>query len=527
MDARQELRELEELDALEQRTSGQSPREQVFGPEQNMVPPQQEGTTFGQFANAAVQGVGQGMTLGFMDEMVGAVTPGVPYEQARDESRQRLEQAQFDHPILTMASEMIGSMAPAMWASKLIKSMKSAAAVGAVEGATYGVGTSEGIPSLLDVVIPAGLGGGSGMLSQLLSTSAKKLLTTNDPLGRVAKADELNYPLSLGERTDSNAIRKIETALENYPLGTSPHKSLGDRQPILNKKVLEDLGLTKEILEESNLVTNKVSQAHLNTAKKNIGKEFEKLKTENDWYSIDLKPFEKISEKAGKGIVRDKSIVPMINNFKAELFRNEPGLKGGVTAAQYMEFRKELSGKAASEMSSPQGSRRFGKELFEMVEELDNQVLGLAEGNVKLNMWKARKQWQSYLAADRGQAIDRATGDVNVKTMLNNLSRNNVESGDLVDALLMGKKFPPVTSKPSSGFGVLQSAGTIGIGTATGNLIPTLIAPPLLSSALKGISALNKSNKKLANLTKDLLKRRAPIDNLLNILLNQEESTQP
>jgi len=477
------------------------------------VPPQQEGTTFSQFTNAALQGFAQGATLGFSDELAGVagiLTPGRNYEEARDVNRQAISDAKIDHPMFTTAMEMVGSMGPAAWGSQLIKSIKAAAAIGAVEGSIYGYGTSENPnPISSDTLVGLLLGLGGGTLGEGVSRGAKKLFTTSHPTmrSRVEKADELGYPLSLSERTGSEVIKKLESTLDDYPLSMiSPHESFANRQPILNSKVLKDMGISGDT----------IPTAKLKEAKESIGDVFNKFVggDEGKFHKIPIdgyQAFDDIANEAHKGLLRDKSIIPIIKNFKKEA-------SDGITPQQYMDFHSELSAKAHSEFTSPQGSRRFAKDLKDVMAAMDEVVKPHVTDGIK-GLEEARRKYRTYLAANKGQAIDRSSGDVNIKTMLNNLNRNSIDEGDLVESLLVGKAFPPNTYKPNTGSGVLQIAGTLGSGGYIGNLVgnaglgggTAAVLPPMLSLLLRGANKLVQG-------------KHAPIDNLLNILLNQEET---
>jgi len=492
----------------------------MFDPKSNMVnqpqtiPRQPEGNTFGQFANAAVQGVGQGMTLGFMDEMVGAVTPGVP-----------LEQAQFDHPMFTTAMEMVGSMGPAMWASKLIKGMRTAVGLGAVEGGIYGAGTSEDFPTLLDISIPtvAGIAGSLG--SHNLSILAKKLLKPNDALGRVTKADEMGYPITYADRTGSDAAKLMESSFESNPFVLNPHSSLKPRQDIINREVMKALGVNDH--------SGVISEKDLLNAKKAIGAKFEAVKGPNSpaAFNINKKPFEEISNNAIKDSVNNKSIKPYIKKFFKEVDGGES--PGTITGREYLARRTKLSTYAKQQMTSPMGSREVGMDLFKVMDNIDEQISKQLPESIAENLNRGRAEWKTLVALKKGKALDTATGNVNynsLATSLENIDKNAFKmttDNPLYETLKMAKSFPPLANSQTATRGAITQnllTGSAGgfLGGPAG-FLGMLLAPSAGSATLRGLNTLTKGDTVLTKFIGDTIQKRAPIDNLINVLLNQEQ----
>lgn len=137
--------------------------------------------------SAAAQGVGQGLTFGFADELEGAARGGFDaltsdksFSDAYDErvanARSRLDSARMDQPLAFYGSEIgsallvPGGLAKVGVKGALAKSADlglgarslAAAKEGAAYGAAYGAGTGEGEGKLSSAATGAALGGGLG-----------------------------------------------------------------------------------------------------------------------------------------------------------------------------------------------------------------------------------------------------------------------------------------------------------------------------------------------------------------------------
>lgn len=123
-------------------------------------------------------GIGQGVTLGFGDEIIGAATSlatGTPYEMARDNVRDALDVAKENNPVGYIAGELAGGLATGgggATRSGVAPGYRAAASQGAKSGAiygeAYGAGTSEGGASsrLRDSLSGAGYGAIGGAMLQ-------------------------------------------------------------------------------------------------------------------------------------------------------------------------------------------------------------------------------------------------------------------------------------------------------------------------------------------------------------------------
>lgn len=199
-------------------------------------------------SEAFTLGVGQGATLGFADELAGAIAhagtqeidpftgtplyPSTPqalpeYTTARDVVRQHWKQAQTEHPYAATAGELTGSavvpipVTKAKQGAGIVKKALTTAASPAVTGALYGAGTAEG--DWGDTTwqsILGGVGGGVvGGVTAPLITKASAAVRSAMP--RVNQLNELaakhGIDLSVGELRGSGAFQKTEVLLEQLP----------------------------------------------------------------------------------------------------------------------------------------------------------------------------------------------------------------------------------------------------------------------------------------------------------------------
>jgi hypothetical protein len=102
--------------------------------------------------------IGQGAALGFGDEIeaaIRAMSPNVTYSEAIDEIRSSISEAKEAFPLQSAGYEIGGAFIPGLAAApftgggSLIPTMGRAAAIGAAEGAIYGIGTGTDAESRL------------------------------------------------------------------------------------------------------------------------------------------------------------------------------------------------------------------------------------------------------------------------------------------------------------------------------------------------------------------------------------------
>lgn len=147
----------------------------LYVPPANTPDEEEQPTNKPGLLESAVRGVGQGVTLGFQDEIAGALDAAFTsksYSQGRDEARAANEAARQAHPIAFGAGEIGGSVALGAVTGGTAAAGRGAigaAKVAGLEGAIYGAGSSnadltKGEVSQLaaDTVKSAALGAGTG-----------------------------------------------------------------------------------------------------------------------------------------------------------------------------------------------------------------------------------------------------------------------------------------------------------------------------------------------------------------------------
>ena len=157
-------------------------------------------------------GAAQGFTLGFGDEIAGAVLG----ETAKVRSRAMIDAAKRDRPGMTMAGEISGVLANPLLRGKSGGPLKTAivegAKTGAKAGAAYAVGTAEG--GIIDRV-PEGLeGAATGAIFGALAPVAVNIGTK--AFRRVFKASAERPTLESLKSAKSLAYRAVDEAGEKF-----------------------------------------------------------------------------------------------------------------------------------------------------------------------------------------------------------------------------------------------------------------------------------------------------------------------
>ena len=173
--------------------------------------------------------IGQGAALGFGDEIeaaIRAMSPNVTYSEAIDEIRSSISEAKEAFPLQSAGYEIGGAFIPGLAAApftgggSLIPTMGRAAAIGAAEGAIYGIGTgtdaesrlTEGAKGALTgaLVNPAvqkgfqvATGGAKGLSTYLRNKFGNKLAKpVEDEVMRIVEASGLSVDEILSRIAD-------------------------------------------------------------------------------------------------------------------------------------------------------------------------------------------------------------------------------------------------------------------------------------------------------------------------------------
>ncbi len=164
---------------------------------------------------SVARGAKQGVTLGFGDELTGAIESALTtktYEQARDEARANDDAAKKAHRWGFGIGEALGGAAvpiPGLGAAGALKGVAGLAARGAIAGGVAGLGNSEADltkgdigGAAKDVAYGAGLGAvlgagvgavGNKVVGGAERRSAARALAEGEPGGKVAKAIDVAH----------------------------------------------------------------------------------------------------------------------------------------------------------------------------------------------------------------------------------------------------------------------------------------------------------------------------------------------
>jgi hypothetical protein len=169
-------------------------------------------------ATAAAQGLGQGVSFGSMDEVVGGMygatgpgTFGQNYDYATGKMREELKRGREEHPVVSTGAEIGGALTVPVGALKttgapLLRIGKSAGITGALT-AIYGAFSGEGgLSDRADNAVTQGMiGAGVGAIIPAAGTVVQKVLNNRAGSKAIASAAK-NAPTTQELRTTGNAL---------------------------------------------------------------------------------------------------------------------------------------------------------------------------------------------------------------------------------------------------------------------------------------------------------------------------------
>lgn len=213
--------ELSAIDA-ELAALGYQPQGQSQGQEKGFL------ETLGDTAGAAVRGLGQGVTLGHLDELTaGALTPFLnqegdsyldTYKMLRDAGRQGMNAAKEQSPYAYGAGDLTGALATGVLTpGASVATLGKALGTGAIFGALSGEGNSDAqsIPNLAaDTAIGAGIGTAGGLLGYGLSKAVGSPFLQQfiqDDSGAVGRGVGYKPEFSPAERVIKDALLETKT----------------------------------------------------------------------------------------------------------------------------------------------------------------------------------------------------------------------------------------------------------------------------------------------------------------------------
>lgn len=185
-----------------------------------------------QMTDAAQTGIGQGLSLGFMDEIAGGAaalgamlpggrSPGEAYRETTDRTRDYVAAQKERNPVAFTAGEIGGGLATGLSGGARMAGIKGSAAL----GAGYGAGTADG--DLMDRVKGAGVGAlvgaGTHYGTQKLGQGVGKLLQRKPAQSApIPELDELKAIKDAAyRRVDQQGVRYSKEQIEELIRGSS------------------------------------------------------------------------------------------------------------------------------------------------------------------------------------------------------------------------------------------------------------------------------------------------------------------
>lgn len=207
---------------------------------------------------SAADSVAQGVSLGFADELAGALgaipaslqtgeSIGDAYTGIRDAARANADAYRQRAPGASLAAEVAGGLLTggvgggrAVAGASGRELLRQSAGVGAGLGAASGLGYSEADTAggmAADTVAGGLLGGAAGAAFPALGSKMAQYrqaamdARSSAPYTRsVARLEGRGIPLSTGQATGSNFLKQVETTLPDVPLGGKPLQRMQETQ---------------------------------------------------------------------------------------------------------------------------------------------------------------------------------------------------------------------------------------------------------------------------------------------------------
>jgi len=333
-------------------------------------------------AESALQGAGQGATLGFGDELSGAagylagklgLTPDMGYEYYRDYARNQAKEASAANPYTYGAGQIAGGIAtsaiPGLGAAG---SFKGAVGTGAALGGASGVGASEAnllsSQTLQDAALGAGLGGALGGVSQKLAnylTGAKPVTENLNKIADKLAEKATGATAAQAERFSPGAGRILrEQGLVRFgdsPANIAERVAAAERTSGINIgeaiNKLNDQGVTISRLNVIKNLQNEIDNLAQYDGTAPIRKQLTKQIKE---LSKDILSEEKLTAPIAKGEAAKKNFQGLTNYFSPEAEKSATG-----TVARL--FKDEVE--RAATLADPELASQFikDKQLFSVL----------------------------------------------------------------------------------------------------------------------------------------------------------------
>lgn len=377
---------------------------------QNAVVPTQQTVRAPYSAGAeAARSAGQGLTLGFADELEAALRTGAisgaEYEKLRNQLRNQQASFKEDYPKTALATELAGGLAlPAgmvLKAGKAVPSMYKTIATGAGLGGAQGYGSNTSEESAAsDVLLGAGLGGGIsgglGLAGRAISPELQK---------GAREIMREGIPLTLGNAL-GGGVQAAEQMAESLPFVTGPlikgARQKGFEQ--LNKAVLNRAlaPLGKDLKVPDNLGNREGLQFVRDAISSEYNRIYPNVKLELN-KTLD-RQLQSLENRYSKGKLADDQL----NQFKSRIEDLKSQLaKGQISGPRVKAIREDL----ADDVVRYKQARGAEATLGDAFEDLNNSI-GMSLQNQNKGFRKEiRKADEAYANFVRAQtATARSSG---------------------------------------------------------------------------------------------------------------------
>jgi hypothetical protein len=259
----------------------------------------------------------------------------------------------------------------------------------------------------------------------------------------VARADELGWPLSFGDRTGNRTIKNIESAIESASMPANPMHRINDqRQGILRRVAAESVGEPSDA---------RLTQDVVGDVADRLSSEFESL-TNLDRLPVGdqfLDDLVDVQTSARSRLFSDPDIGKTVN----KIFDKIDG-EGTLSVSDYQDLSSELKAKARMAWKGESPDPYFAESLGQMVDALDRLAMDNTAPEALEALRVARRQWKALSQLEKSRAIHES-GDISGPLLANYLRRTDKGGygrgknvSELYEAARLSKAFP---SRPDSG----------------------------------------------------------------------------
>ena len=368
-------------------------------------------------------------------------------QRLNDQAYARLQES---HPVASTVGEIAG-YAPSMFVPG---GMAVQAGVGGLTGAAM-YNTPE--ERLEQGAIDAGL--------SALPYGVGKLVNKFRGTDRLAaRADELGYPLTPGDKLGSDTLKGVEASLESSPFLGGPLRSLKEpRQEAIDRIALEAVG------EKG---ATDFADDTLVGVRNRIGNVFDETISGNTFQIDDafLDQLADVQNTAKSGLLGGGETDTILDRFLEEAARYDGNIPGSVL----QQWRTTLGTASTKAWRSDTASVEYAQALDSMIAGVDDLIERTLPPEDLVRWTEAREQWTAVKALERSKAIDEA-GHVSGPKLANSLRQQDLQGyyrggkqSDLYDIARLSKVHRPL---PDSGTATRASIPMmLGSTVATGGL---------------------------------------------------------